>query len=95
MSTVKPMSVAKLQEILTAKGFRSGEVMVQDRMLGRFVTHGHASGNGKTVYASRIYKPFRIQVEAASKGSMLNKIAKELAKGLKERGLTIDAVGVQ
>lgn len=88
------VTVSSCKNKLSAKGYTgSGQVFFEGRYLGRFVTHGHRSGNGKTVYASRIVKPFRIQVKGASHSSMLNKIASKLAKVARDKGLSYDEIG--
>lgn len=89
----RKLTVAFCKEMLSAKGFSGGPIYFEGRYLGRFVTHGHHSGNGKSVYASRITAPFHIMVTASNRQSMLNKVASELAKGAKEKGISIDAIG--
>lgn len=90
----KKISVTSVKEILQAKGFSGGSILFDGRRLGSFVTHGHKSGNGNTVYASRIFKPCRIQVEGATKRSMLNKVASALARRINEDGLDISEIGM-
>lgn len=90
---MKSMSLTLCKELLSVNGRSSGDVNFDGRHLGRFVTHGHRSGNGQTVYASRITAPFRIEVEGTTRNSMMSKIAAELHKGVKEHGLAPSDIG--
>lgn len=81
-------TIASILEGLTIKGWSGGEISLDGVKLGAFVTHGHQTMPGKTVYASRISKPVRIEVEAANLGSLETKVATELARALKTNNLS-------
>jgi hypothetical protein len=99
----KPISKANLRDDLKMTfepGGRRG-IELDGQRLGGMVHYGKAVGfdrkRVKTVYASRIYQNgLKIEVEASSPSSVLDKVATELARQLKakkaaEKVLSVDA----
>lgn len=76
----KKLSIAECKRKLEITGFSFGPVLFDGKPMGRFVTHGHRSDRARTVYASRIYSPFKIEVEASSKSALIDKIAREISR---------------
>lgn len=86
MASKNPTSVASIMEKLTSeKSFSGGPIMLGDKQIGSFVTYGKVAPNGsrKTIFGSRIYSPVKIEVEAATRASLLKKVASELSKAMK------------
>ena len=85
---IPTLSVCK--ELISGMGhFGTGDILFHGKRLGNFVTHGHGSGNGATVYASRLVKPAMINVTASRRETMLNKVAKEISIIPKRDNLSI------
>lgn len=82
------LTIADCKRKLEISGFSFGPILFDGNQLGRFVTHGHRVDRSRTVYASRIYTPFTIEVEASNKKALLDKIARALSKGAAEKGLS-------
>ena len=82
------VSKANLRERLSKTGFSSGDILLDDVSIGRFVSYGkgrgQSSAGAKTVYGSRIYRAgLKIEVEAQSTRVLLDKVAGEIAKAIK------------
>ncbi len=71
---------ASVMAELAADGFRSGKILYRGQPIGSFVTHGDSKR--RTVYASRIYRPIRIEVQGLKRSSMLAAVAKEIAAAM-------------
>lgn len=74
------IGIAGVKGDLATDGFRSGKILYQGQPIGSFVTHGDSQG--RTVYASRIYRPIRIEVQGLKRSSMLAAVAKEIAAAM-------------
>lgn len=59
---------------VTIGGYSDRYVRFNDIPVGSWVDHGHKSGNGSTVFASRIYGAVKIECEATSRKALRNKI---------------------
>lgn len=94
MALKQSTSVASISEKLTAsRNFSGGEIMLGQNKIGSFVTYGKIDSRThkrKTVYGSRIYSPVKIQVEAATRSSLLKKVAVQLSKAMKDGKFSSD-----
>lgn len=87
----KTLSATNIAGRLVIKGMTGGNILFDGRIIGRFVCYGN--GRGGSVFASRIYKPFTIEEEAGKTSTLTQKVAKALAKKLKETGIDADTLG--
>ena len=59
-----------------------GDIIFCGEQIGAWLTHG--SAKNKTVYASRIYRPCKIEIKAGRKDTLTNRIASDLNRAIKD-----------
>ena len=68
--------------------FRDGGIALDGIRIGRWVSYGAGRGQGnvgsRTVYGSRIYRGVSIEEEAGSTRVLLDKVARRIAKAMKD-----------
>ena len=87
MASNNKTSVASILDAVSiSNSFSGGPISLGGKSIGSYVSFGRINPSNQkrsTVFATRIYSPVKIEVEATTRSALIKKVASELSKAMK------------